>query len=230
MPEILSSEKILNIVLIGAPNSGKTTLYNWLTGSKHKTVNYPGATIEFSKGELKPELIGKFNTQNFDQYVIYDTPGIYSLSPKSADEEVTYRILTEQKLFQIDLAFIVMDTTQLNRQFIICAQLKEMNIPYQIIFTMNDVSKLEGLNIVDSEILKEFDQKQILRFDGILGQGLMEITNYINQFKPMCYKALKPRWDLKSIQNLTEKLKLSRNPHFSQIACPSFPVKNHLKL
>ena len=52
------SKKELNVVLVGAPNSGKTTLYNWLTGSKHKTVNYPGATIEFSKGELKFVVLG----------------------------------------------------------------------------------------------------------------------------------------------------------------------------
>ena len=206
MSEILKSPKILNTVLIGAPNSGKTTLYNWLTGSKHKTVNYPGATIEFSKGELKAELIQKFDHKNYDSYVIYDTPGVYSLSPKSADEEVTYRILTEQVLFQIDLALVVIDTTQLNRQLLICAQLREMNIPFQIIFTMNDVAALEGLSIMDSVIKAEFLQKQILRFDGLLGRGILEITNHMNQFQPITYKALKPDWDLKSIQNLTEEL------------------------
>ena len=101
MSEILnpasSAQKKINIVLVGSPNSGKTTLYNWLTGSKHKTVNYPGATIEFSKGELKSDLKDKFKTANFDQYFIFDTPGVYSLSAKSADEEVTLKILTEQK-------------------------------------------------------------------------------------------------------------------------------------
>ena len=206
MSEILATEKTLNTILIGAPNSGKTTLYNWLTGSKHKTVNYPGATIEFSKGELKPELIEKFKIKNFDKYVIYDTPGIYSLSPKSADEEVTYRILTEQTLFQIDLALVIIDATQLNRQLLICSQLNEMKIPYQMIFTMNDVSRLEGLNILESEIQNEFSQNQILHFDGLLGAGLLEITDYMNQYQAISYTVLKPEWDLKSIQNLTEKL------------------------
>ena len=206
MSEILATEKTLNTILIGAPNSGKTTLYNWLTGSKHKTVNYPGATIEFSKGELKPELIEKFKIKNFDKYVIYDTPGIYSLSPKSADEEVTYRILTEQTLFQIDLALVIIDATQLNRQLLICSQLNEMKIPYQMIFTMNDVSRLEGLNISESEIQNEFSQNQILHFDGLLGAGLLEITDYMNQYQAISYTVLKPEWDLKSIQNLTEKL------------------------
>jgi ferrous iron transport protein B len=198
--------KVLNVVLMGAPNSGKTTLYNWLTGSKHKTVNYPGATIEFSKGELKSELVQKFENKNFDRYVIYDTPGIYSLSPKSADEEVTYHILTEQSLFHIDLALVVVDATQMNRQLLICAQLAEMKIPFQIIFTMNDVTALEGYRISSEEIKKEFSQKHILYFDGIFGKGLLEISSYLNQFQCVDYSAVKIKWDLSQIQHITNHL------------------------
>ncbi len=208
MSEILNSTnlKSLNVVLVGSPNSGKTTLYNWLTGSKHKTVNYPGATIEFSKGELQTELKEKFKLPQFSQYFIYDTPGVYSLSPKSADEEVTLKILTEQKIFQIDLALVIVDATQLNRQLLICQQLNEMNIPFQIVFTMNDVAGKEGLLISEKEIANHFALNQILKFDGLLGQGLIEIINFLNDFQIRCYKVLKPKWDLSSVQNITNDL------------------------
>lgn len=202
------SKKELNVVLVGAPNSGKTTLYNWLTGSKHKTVNYPGATIEFSKGDLRPELIEKMKTTDisYENYSVYDTPGVYSLSAKSADEVVTYKVLTEQIYFQIDLALVVVDSTQLNRQLLICEQLREMNIPFQIVLTMNDISEKEGLLIAEEPLKKYFHQDRILHFDGLLGKGLMEIVEVINQYQAQTYTALRPYWDLKSIQAITTKL------------------------
>ena len=68
------------IALVGAPNSGKTTLYNWLTNSHFKTVNYPGATVEYSIGAVASQW-------NFQSTVV-DTPGVYSLQPKSLDESI----------------------------------------------------------------------------------------------------------------------------------------------
>lgn len=199
---------ILNIALIGAPNSGKTTLYNWLTGSSHKTVNYPGATIEISTGELRTELIQKLPIPHFKTFKIYDTPGIYSLSPKSADEEVTYRVLTEQTLFKIDLALIILDVTQLNRQLIICEQLSEMNIPYQLVLTMNDIAEREGLKVIESALLEYFKIKKILYFDGILGRGLSEIIQLMDAFQVQAYQVLKPTWNLVAIQKKSIHLQM----------------------
>ena len=65
-----------NVLLVGSPNSGKTTLYNWLTGSKFKTVNYPGATVEYSLGALQSELATKADMKPIG---IVDTPGVYCL-------------------------------------------------------------------------------------------------------------------------------------------------------
>jgi hypothetical protein len=79
------------IALVGAPNSGKTTLYNWLTESKFKTVNYPGATVEYSIGNLASRYGMPFP--------VMDTPGTYSLFPKSTDEEVTYKALYDHPEF-----------------------------------------------------------------------------------------------------------------------------------
>ena len=74
-----------NIVLIGTPNSGKTTLFNWLTGRNQKVVNYPGSTVDYSRGNT----LGVYGSQ----FNVFDSPGTYSLKPKSPEEEVTLRLL-----------------------------------------------------------------------------------------------------------------------------------------
>ncbi len=220
--------KVLNIALVGSPNSGKTTLYNWLTGANNKTVNYPGATVDFSKGELRKELALQLTEKYFDSYLIYDTPGVYSLSAKSADEDVTVKILSEQKLFKIDLALVVLDATQLNRQLLICEQLRRMNIPYEIVLTMNDVANIEGLKISDNELKKYFSKNQILHFDGLLGRGLLEIVQVMNSFKPADYKIKTVDWVLADIQKMTTDLHIQykKTVTFSD----KINDKSHLKL
>src|SRR3989344_7430971 len=101
-------------VLVGSPNSGKTTLYNWLTGSKSKTVNYPGSTVEYNLGRLRPQLAEKIDNT---QVTIVDTPGVYSLMPQSEDEQVTHDVLfgTNTGIEKIDGVIVVLDANQLSR-------------------------------------------------------------------------------------------------------------------
>jgi Fe2+ transport system protein B len=74
------------VTLVGSPNSGKTTLYNQITSSSHSTVNYPGSTVDYSYGIVAPKFGG-------ESFFILDTPGTYSLFPKSPDEKVTTDII-----------------------------------------------------------------------------------------------------------------------------------------
>src|SRR6476469_7289991 len=91
------------IALVGAPNSGKTTLYNWLTGANAKAVNYPGSTNEYRKGELAHHW-------KQQKAFVLDTPGTYSLHAKSEDELVTQKILTHVQSELIpDHVVVVMD-------------------------------------------------------------------------------------------------------------------------
>ncbi|WII70927.1 ferrous iron transporter B [Bdellovibrio sp. 22V] len=159
------------IALVGAPNSGKTTLYNWLTGSRFKTVNYPGATVEFSLGKLASHL----NPQNHDVQVM-DTPGTYSLHPKSADEWVTLRSLYENpKLDQVDGVILVVDGTQISRHLQLVMQLRETGFPMIVVITMADLLRKEGIEI-DMEYLRKTLGCPVLQFDGLLAGGLKEIV------------------------------------------------------
>ncbi|WP_413293790.1 ferrous iron transporter B [Bdellovibrio sp. HCB185ZH] len=156
------------IALVGAPNSGKTTLYNWLTGSRFKTVNYPGATVEYSLGKLAPHL--------GQGILAMDTPGTYSLHPKSADEVVTIKSIYENPEFgEATGIVVVLDGTQLSRHLQLALQVKETGFPMIVVITMADLLRKEGIEIDMDYLRKELDCP-VIPFDGLLAGGLLEIV------------------------------------------------------
>lgn len=158
--------------LVGSPNSGKTTLYNWLTGSKSKTVNYPGSTVEYSMGQLRSQLSDRINGA---EVTIVDTPGIYSLTPQSEDEQVTHDVLyTQNKVENLDGVIVVLDATQLSRHLMIAKQIVDSNFRTVFVITMRDLIEKEGSEIQLGDLKNELGPNVIL-FDGILGRGLDEI-------------------------------------------------------
>jgi ferrous iron transport protein B len=162
--------------LVGSPNSGKTTLYNWLTGSKSKTVNYPGSTVEFNVGLLRAQLASRIDNA---EVRIVDTPGIYSLNPQSDDEQVTHDVLfTENKVEKIDGIIVVLDITQLSRHLLIAKQIVESSYPTIFVLTMRDLIEKEGINIQLGELKNELGPNIVL-FDGILGRGLDEVVSLL---------------------------------------------------
>lgn len=163
----------LNVLLVGSPNSGKTTLYNWLTGSKSKTVNYPGATVEYAIGSLQSALAKKAEMQPLG---IIDTPGIYSLDPRSDDEKVTVNILKDSHHVKYNAVVLVVDATQMNRQLLLAKQLIQPESHVIVVLTMSDLieKNKQQLNIL--EIKKFLGVEQVVLFDGVLGKGLTEIV------------------------------------------------------
>lgn len=148
----------MSLILVGSPNSGKTTLFNRLTGLSAKTVNYPGSTIDLHKGRL----IGH------PSITVVDTPGVYSLSPRSPDEVVTLRALCENGLLGTskgkdssgEIIVAVVDATQLSRQLALAMQLKKFgewqHVPVIVALTMLDILQKSGesvdLNRLSSEL------------------------------------------------------------------------------
>ena len=161
------------IALVGYPNCGKTTLFNRLTQLGHKTVNYPGSTVDYGLGKIH----GK------DTLYVIDTPGIVSLVPKTKDEEVTISTLdkmhcifaTQQKTPH--LTVFVLDATQLNRQLCLAKQLIALGYPMLIAMTMIDEARKKGLKI-DTKALQEELGCQVVciekKTDIVALQGLLE--------------------------------------------------------
>jgi ferrous iron transport protein B len=129
----------LHIALVGNPNSGKSSLFNCLTGMSQQVGNFPGVTVDkttgqFSIGELPAEAI--------------DLPGTYSLYPKRIDEWVSYRVVIgADEGFRPDLVIAVADASNLKRNLLLCSQLIDLNVPVVIALTMMDQARKKGIQI-----------------------------------------------------------------------------------
>jgi ferrous iron transport protein B len=162
----MSVDQVIPIVaLVGSPNSGKTTLFNWLTGSKFKAVNYAGSTVDTYRGQSL-SIYG-------DSLTILDTPGIYSLQPHGRDEEVTLETLTKSD--EVRAVVLVLDGTQLNRQLYLARQIQEIGLPMVIAVTMIDIVKKSGRRL-DLEKLSELTDAPVVEVDGRLGGGVADVV------------------------------------------------------
>lgn len=171
-------KNILPVIgLIGMPNSGKTTLFNTLTGSNFKTSNYPGATVEYSTGKL----IEKFG---FASYVL-DSPGIISLNPSSPDEVVTIDGLFNNPKFGVpDVVIVTCDCTQLSRQLFLIKQVIDSGFNTIAAVTMNDLLAKKGLEL-SGEKLSEILGCPVIKVNSKTGEGISSLieqakTEYAN--------------------------------------------------
>ncbi len=148
----------LKIALAGNPNSGKTTIFNRITGANQKTGNYPGVTVEQKEGHYKFEG---------DLYDVIDLPGIYSLSPNSPEEIIARDVIIESKP---DLTVNIIDASNLERNLYLSSQLKEMNVPLLLVFNMWDIVEKEGIKI-DIKKISEYFGADIVTVSGISRDG-----------------------------------------------------------
>lgn len=159
------------ITLVGPPNSGKTTLFNYLSGKKYKTVNYPGATIEYSI----TKFLDKFGISGN----LMDSPGIVSMVPNSPDEEVTISNLFEHPTFGKPSVIIVsIDVSQFSRHLLLAKQIIECDFNIIIALTMNDI--LEEKNYyIDKNILSKRLGCKVIKADPRTGTGIDELINAV---------------------------------------------------
>lgn len=130
----------LNIALVGNPNSGKSSLFNALTGLNQKVGNFPGVTVDKKTGLCK---LNDDITAN-----IIDLPGTYSLYPKGADEFVTYDILINaSSRYKPDIVVVVADASNLKRNLLFCSQIIDLKIPTVIALSMMDLARKKGVDI-----------------------------------------------------------------------------------
>lgn len=134
------------IVLAGNPNSGKSSLFNALTGLNQKVGNFPGVTVDKKTGRtlIHPDLPAK----------IIDLPGTYSLYPQSPDEYVAYEVLLNpQSEDRPDLALVVADASSLKRNLLFCSQVMDLEYPVILVLTMMDIAESKGI-LIDAKALE----------------------------------------------------------------------------
>lgn len=173
-------KKTVHIALVGNPNSGKTSLFNVLTGLNQRTGNFPGVTVDKKTGHttISPTLAGN----------VIDLPGTYSLYPKRLDEWVSYRVLLNQdKDIRADIFVVVVDASNLKRNLLFCSQIMDLKKPVVVALTMADIAKRKGIEIDLPQLERELGVP-VVSVNPRKGKGLVQLKKAIeltaaNQYK-----------------------------------------------
>jgi ferrous iron transport protein B len=162
-----------NIALIGNPNSGKSSLFNLLTGLNQKVGNFPGVTVEKKEGG--------FTLPNKQNCIVLDLPGTYSLYPRRSDEWVSYKqLMTPEKGDSIDLAVVVVDASNLRRNLLYVSQVIDLKIPVVVSLTMVDLAKKRGIKI-DVDCLSREMQVPVVLVNARTGKGIEQLKSTVAQ-------------------------------------------------
>lgn len=166
-------EKIPLITLVGQPNSGKTTLFNYLSGKNYKTVNYPGSTVEYSISKI----LNKFSVNAN----ILDSPGIISLIPSSPDEKISVDSLYSHPEFGTpDIVAVTVDASQLSRHLFLVKQLIDSNFKVIVVLTMVDILHKKGFDISDTKLSSILNCK-VVKINGVSGKGIDNLLTAVTE-------------------------------------------------
>jgi ferrous iron transport protein B len=171
----MKSKQNINVALIGNPNTGKTSVFNQLTGLNQQVGNYPGITVEKKIGFCKLPNNVKAN--------ILDLPGTYSLNASSIDENVVIELLLNKndKLFP-DVALLITDVENLKRNLLLFTQIKDLEIPTILVINMADRMKSKGISL-DIPFLESSLKTKVALVSSRKGQGIDELKNLIVNYK-----------------------------------------------
>lgn len=202
-----SLAKQINIALVGNPNSGKSSLFNYLTGLKQQVGNFPGVTVDKKTGSstITPGLSA----------TLIDLPGTYSLYPKRSDEWVAYKVLLNQdEEIKPDMVLLVADASNLKRNLLFCSQIIDLGIPVVVALTMMDLAKRKGTQIDIPGLARELGVP-VVPVNPRKNKGVEQLKKVIAQSAENLYQP--PARDFIENRALAENAIASVKEHF-----PSF--------
>ena len=185
-----SSGPLSLVAVVGAPNCGKSTLFNRLTGLRQKVANYPGVTVE--------KRLGKVRVEDGREITLVDLPGIYSLAARSEDERVARAVLLGEMpgLPPPDAVLLVVDSTNLNRNLSLAAPVLALGIPTLLVLNMSDDLRGRG-GLVDGERLSEQLGVPVVQASAARGEGLAAIRGFLS-----AGPAIRQRLELPVLQDI----------------------------
>ncbi len=166
--------KLHTLVLIGPPNSGKSTLFNRLTGLRQKVANYPGVTVEQRMGLMAG--VGR------DDLTLIDLPGVYSLTPYSEDARVAVDVLQGKMVGtpKPDAVLLVLDSLHLTRQLMLAAPVLALGLPTLVLLNMTDLMEARGGEIDPLKLARELGAP-VAQVSAVRGTGLEAVGLFLNQ-------------------------------------------------
>jgi len=166
--------RVRTVVLIGPPNSGKSTLFNRLTGLRQKVANYPGVTVE--------QRMGIMAGIDRDDLTLIDLPGIYSLSPYSEDARVAVDVLRGRMpgTPKPDAILLVLDSLHFTRQLMLAAPVLALGLPTLVLLNMSDLMKSRGGKIDTLQLARELNAP-VAQISATHGTGMESVPLFLNQ-------------------------------------------------
>lgn len=163
-------ENVKRVVFVGNPNVGKSSMFNALLGARTRTMNAPGTTVSITCGQYRYK--SSKTTKNPQNWQFVDTPGTYSLSPMSPDEQVAVDALTGASGMPVpDLAVVVLDATALSRSLYLLSMVVELGLPTVVALTMNDLAVRNGCGVDAERLSHLLDGMPVVAIDGRTGDG-----------------------------------------------------------
>lgn len=165
----------MKIALLGNPNTGKSSVFNLLTGMRQHVGNFPGVTVD--------KKTGNFKTSKGETHEIIDFPGTYSLYPRSKDENVVYDVLSDKSNSDYpDIAIVITDASNLERNLFIFTQIHDLKIPSILVLNMSDVANRKGKKIDVKALEKHFPDTKIIETNARVGLGIDKLKNTIENY------------------------------------------------
>jgi len=176
-PPSATTSPTRSVALIGPPNSGKTTLFNRLTGLRQKVANFPGVTVE--------EHTGMVQLPDGRLLRLIDLPGVYSLTPRSEDEQIAHDVLTGARsdTTKPDAVLLVLDSTNLGRHLMLAAPILSLGLPTLVILNMaDDLRNRKGR--VDAKALAKELGAPVAVIAARSGEGIGQVTDFLTGVMP----------------------------------------------
>lgn len=219
----------IHIALVGNPNSGKSSLFNALTGLNQKVGNFPGVTVDKKTGDWK--LDNELNS------TIIDLPGTYSLYPRRADEWVAYRVLMNaDEDIRPDMILLVADASNLKRNLLFCSQIIDLKVPVVVALSMMDIARKKGIEVDVAGLERELGVPVVV-VNPRKNKGLAELKKAVSQTAKHQYhppkrdfiatKELAPL-AIESVQKMLPQLSEYASLHYL-INHENFPLSQNLQ-